>query len=124
MRVLVVDDNATNRQILNDMLLAWGFCAAERNETAQRRSGCSRKPGWRAGFHLAILDMMMPGMSGIDLARALRKGTAFADLRLIMLTSLDGSGELEIARQVGIAAYLVKPVRQSRLLNAVTSLWG
>ena len=47
-----------------------------------------------------------------------------ADIRLIMLTSLDGSGELELARQVGIATYLVKPVRQSRLLNALASAMG
>ncbi len=124
LRVLVVDDNATNRQILNDMFLAWGFepGSATNGAEALRMLEEARLAGRH--FQLAVLDMMMPGMSGIDLARALRKGTAFADLRLIMLTSLDGSGELEIARQVGIAAYLIKPVRQSRLLNAVTSAMG
>jgi signal transduction histidine kinase/DNA-binding response OmpR family regulator/HPt (histidine-containing phosphotransfer) domain-containing protein len=124
LRVLVVDDNATNRQILNDMFLAWGFepGSATGGAEALRMLEEARLAGRH--FQLAVLDMMMPGMSGIDLARELRKNTAFADLRLIMLTSLDGSGELEIARQVGIAAYLVKPVRQSRLLNAVTSAMG
>jgi signal transduction histidine kinase/DNA-binding response OmpR family regulator/HPt (histidine-containing phosphotransfer) domain-containing protein len=124
LRVLIVDDNATNRQILNDMLLAWGF----KPESAANGTEALRmlKEAQIAGSHfqLAVLDMMMPGMSGIDLARSLRKGTDFADLRLIMLTSLDGSGEMELARQVGIAAYLVKPVRQSRLLNAITSAMG
>ena len=124
LRVLVVDDNATNRQILNDMLLAWGFEPASATSGAEALRMLEEAQAAGSHFQLAILDMMMPGMSGIDLARALRKGTDFADLRLVMLTSLDGSGELEIARQVGIAAYLVKPVRQSRLLNAVISAMG
>ena len=124
LRVLVVDDNETNRRILNDMLLAWGFepGSATGGAEALRMLEEARLAG--GPFQLAILDMMMPGMSGIDLARALRKGKDFTDLKLIMLTSLDGSGELEVARQVGIAAYLVKPVRQSRLLNAVASAMG
>ena len=68
--------------------------------------------------------MMMPGMNGIDLARAIKKNEEWLDIRLIMLTSLDGSGELELARQVGISTYLVKPVRQSRLLNALATAMG
>ncbi len=124
LRVLVVDDNATNRHILNDMFLAWGFEPGSAANGAEALLMLEEAHAAGSRFQLAVLDMMMPGMSGIDLARALRERADFADLRLIMLTSLDGSGELETARQVGIAAYLVKPVRQSRLLNAVTSAMG
>ncbi len=124
LRVLVVDDNRTNREILNDMFLAWGFEpeSAAGGAEALRMLEEAHVAGRR--FQLAVLDMMMPGMTGIDLARRVRETSAFKDLRLIMLTSLDGSGELETARQVGIGAYLVKPVRQSRLLNAVTTAMG
>ena len=124
LRVLIVDDNATNRRILEDMLLVWGFdpqSAANGVEALQMTEEAYLTGRY---FHLAILDMMMPGMDGMELAAALRKNKQLADLRLIMLTSLDGSGEMEMAKQVGIGAYLVKPVRQSRLLNAIVSAMG
>jgi two-component system, sensor histidine kinase and response regulator len=124
LRVLVVDDNATNRGILNEMLLAWGFApeSATNGPEALRMLEEAHSEGMQ--FQLAILDMMMPGMSGIELARVMRGNIHCTNVRLIMLTSLDGPGDMELARQFGIAAYLVKPVRQSWLMNAVTSAMG
>jgi signal transduction histidine kinase/CheY-like chemotaxis protein len=124
LRVLVVDDNETNRRILEDMLLAWGFepQSAKNGPEALQLAEEAHLAG--RYFHIAILDMMMPGMDGIEVATTLRKNADFQDLRMIMLTSLDGPGEAEMARETGITAYLVKPVRQSRLLNAITSAMG
>ena len=124
LKVLVVDDNTTNLRILREMTLAWGFAPtlAANGREALRMLGEACASG--QPFQLAILDMMMPEMSGLDLARTIRQDPTFADLRLVMLTSLDGSEEQGLARQLGIKSYLVKPVRQSRLLNAVTAAMG
>lgn len=124
LRILVVNDNATSRQILNDMLLAWGF--EPESATSSREALKALEEAHAAGrdFQLAILDMILLDMNGIDLVRTIRESGAFLDLQLIMLTSADESGESECARQAGIAACLVKPVRQSRLLNVITSVMG
>jgi signal transduction histidine kinase/DNA-binding response OmpR family regulator/HPt (histidine-containing phosphotransfer) domain-containing protein len=124
LRVLVVDDNETNRQILTDMLFAWGLEPQSAASGAEGLKMAEEAHLAERPFRLAILDMMMPGMDGIDTARALRKKKELKDLRLVMLTSLDGSGEVELARQVGIIAYIVKPVRQSRLLNTIITAMG
>jgi len=122
LRVLVVDDNATNRSILEHQLTRFGL----ENESAEDGSqGLERLlTAAESGtpFNLAILDMSMPGMDGIQLARAIRSQPELAGIRLLMLTSVGDFGDAELARQAGIEIYLTKPVRQSYLYDALVDL--
>jgi CheY-like chemotaxis protein len=73
---------------------------------------------------VVIVDMQMPGMDGMQLARTIKAEPAIAATRLIMLTSLGRRVDAEEARRVGIATYLTKPVRQSRLYDAIVTVMG
>jgi PAS domain S-box-containing protein len=115
-RVLVVDDNATNRRILAAHLDAWGM-AARATESPREALG------WiRAGerFDVGVLDMHMPDMDGVALARAIREHPAGATLPLILFTSL-GRREARVEAE-GFAAYLHKPIKPSQLFDALVSV--
>ena len=120
LRVLVVDDNATNRDILNSQLGSWGM----RVETAADGAGALellRKAAATAEpFALAVLDMNMPGMDGLELARAIKSSGELADTVLVMLTSMAAQPSPEEMAAYGLSAFLTKPVRQSLLLEALT----
>jgi signal transduction histidine kinase/CheY-like chemotaxis protein len=124
LRVLVVDDNATNRQILRHRLFAWkmqkgsagtGFEALELLRAAARDG----RP-----YDLALLDMQMPEMDGMTLARAIKADPAIASTRLIVLTSMGRVHTQAELKAAGIEAYLVKPVKQSRLFDCLVSVLG
>ena len=119
LRVLVVDDNETNRRILEEVLWNWGAKPTTAVDgpaaLAFLRQACvANRP-----FDVAIIDGMMPDMDGFDLAARI-KAEPFPDPpTLIMLTSGDQSGASQRARGLGIAAYLTKPVRQSELYDTL-----
>ncbi|MBI4325815.1 MAG: response regulator, partial [Chloroflexi bacterium] len=121
-RVMIVDDNATNRKILHHQITAWhmrnGSVAGGPEALARLRSEAA------AGnpYDLAILDMQMPGMDGLTLARAIKADPVIAATRLIMLTSLGHRLEAGELRAAGIAAFLIKPVRQSELFNCLVTV--
>jgi PAS domain S-box-containing protein len=117
-RLLIVDDNATNRQILCHQALAWGMVP---RDTARPTEALQ----WvRAGdpFDLAILDMQMPDIDGLTLAAEIRHYRDPAALPLVMLTSL-GRREAE-ADSLGFAAFLSKPIKQSQLYNAILGVFA
>jgi signal transduction histidine kinase/DNA-binding response OmpR family regulator/HPt (histidine-containing phosphotransfer) domain-containing protein len=122
LRVLIVDDNATNRLILEHHTQLWRMqsrSAANGAEALRMVIEAAARP-----FDLAILDMQMPDMDGLTLARTIRALPATVGTRLVMLTSL-GEGltqaDLEAA---GIAVCLAKPVRQSRLFDTLATALG
>ncbi|MGI8910065.1 MAG: response regulator [Rubrobacteraceae bacterium] len=124
LRVLVVDDNETNRKIVHHQVISWGM----RNGMAGDGPGALRKLREAAErgdpYDLTILDMQMPGMDGMELAQRIKADPALAHTRLVMMSSLgrrDAAGE---ARRNGISAYLTKPVRQSRLYDAIATAMG
>ncbi len=117
-RVLVVDDNATNRHALSGQLRLWGF------DTEEAASGADALAALKQGarFDLAIVDYHMPEMDGMGLARAIRSGSACASLPLVLLSS-----SLVLARDDPdglFAARLLKPARQSSLFDAVSVALG
>ncbi|MBI5383245.1 MAG: response regulator [Verrucomicrobia bacterium] len=121
-RVLVVDDNATNRKILRHQLDRWHV----RNEAAGdgfealrllREAAQSGPP-----FTLAILDMQMPEMDGLALAHAIKGDPLTAATRLVMLTSIGHRLDAETRFSAGIEKYLVKPVKQSRLFDTLVTV--
>jgi signal transduction histidine kinase/DNA-binding response OmpR family regulator len=124
LRVLVVDDNATNRQILRHQLFAWKMqkgSAANGYEALEllRAAAAEDKP-----YDLALLDMQMPEMDGMTLARAIKADPAIAPTRLIILTSMGDMHTQEELRAAGVDAYLIKPVKQSRLFDCLVTVLG
>lgn len=119
LRLLIVDDNATNREILDHQVTAWGMqpsCAASGPEALRLLHAAATRG---VPYDLAILDMQMPEMDGIELARVLRNDVTLASVRLVMLTSAGAYGDTDAARQAGITGVLSKPVRQSQLYNCL-----
>jgi two-component system sensor histidine kinase/response regulator len=118
-RVLVVDDNAINRQILLHQISAWKMQArsAANGYEALQILGAEASAG--KPYDLALLDVQMPEMDGLTLARAIKADPAIAGTRLIILTSLGQALSAEELKELGIAAYIVKPVKQSRLFECL-----
>jgi len=124
LRVLVVDDNATNRQILRHQIVAWKMQKGSAASGFEALKLLRAAAAAGAPYDLALLDMQMPEMDGMTLARAIKADPAIASTRLIMLTSLGHRFETEELRAVGLDAYLVKPVKQSRLFDCLAEVMG
>ncbi|MDP9486708.1 MAG: response regulator, partial [Actinomycetota bacterium] len=124
LRVLIVDDNETNRRILREQTLSWGMRSGEAEDgvAALRELRTAAREG--APYDVAILDMQMPGMDGIELARRINADPAVSSTHLVLCTSIGRRGDGEAARQAEIEAYLTKPVRQSELYDAIATLMG
>ncbi|MFH0823710.1 MAG: response regulator [Pseudomonadota bacterium] len=120
-RVLVVDDNGTNRRILEGILLGWNMVptCVDGGASALASLAAADKSG--EGFPLAIVDYMMPGMDGFELSARIRGNPDLAGTKIIMLTSAGQRGDAARCLTLGIAAYLLKPVKQSELLTAMST---
>ena len=121
---LVVDDNFTNRLILQEMLAGWGIHAvlAENGPAALRRIDEAVAAG--QPFALVLLDAHMPGMDGFELAEEIRKRPELAVGTLMMLSSAGRRGDAARCRELGMAAYLTKPVTRLELLRAIQQVLG
>jgi len=119
LRVLIVDDNATNRQIMKHQLGSWGMAHEEASSGDQALALLRAAEQRNDQFGLAVLDLMMPGMDGFELARRIKSDPSIANVQLVMLTSFGERGDAATAREIGIAAYLTKPVRQSQLFDCL-----
>jgi PAS domain S-box-containing protein len=122
LRVLVVDDNDTNRIILTHQLESWGAIHSEADSGARALELLRAAASCGAPFDLAVLDLMMPGMDGFELARLIKSDPSIAGTHLVMLTSFGERGHGATAREAGVAAYLTKPVRQSQLFDCLTNV--
>jgi len=122
--VLVIDDNATNRRILEAMLKSWSMqpTLVERGHeglVAMRRARDAGKT-----FPLILLDAQMPGVDGFAVAERIKQDPTLARSTIMMLTSAGQRGDAARCREVGISAYLVKPIRRSELLEAILLVLG
>ena len=124
LRVLVVDDNSTNRQIFQEQLSSWELHseAVASGAEALRVLGEAQTAGTPYG--VALLDYQMPEMDGETLGRAIKGNPVLRETTLVMLTSVGQRGEASRLTEVGFAAYLVKPVRQSQLMDTLATVWG
>jgi len=120
-RVLVVDDNATGREILTVRLAAWGLRPSEAPDGPAALLALERALDEHDPFRLAVVDMQMPGMDGETLGRTVKADARLADLRMVMLTSLGTRGDARHFQEIGFAAYATKPIRHQEL-GAVLSL--
>jgi CheY-like chemotaxis protein len=121
-RALVVDDNQTNRRILEEILLSWNMeavCAPDALQALEemRQANAQDRP-----FEIVLSDCHMPDMDGFDLAEQIRKDKRISSAVIMMLTSGDRPGDVSRCERLDIASYLLKPVKQSELLEAVVSV--
>ncbi len=121
---LVVDDNSTNRHILIEVLKRWNMAprASESGYSALEALKQSKQAG--NPYAVIILDSQLPDFSGFDVAERIRRDPEFARTAILMLTSAGQAGDAAKCRQFGIAAYLLKPVKQSELLEAMLLALG
>jgi PAS domain S-box-containing protein len=124
LRVLVVDDSATNRTILEHQLTSWGMLPtlAERGDealTLLREADASGQ-----AFDVAILDFNMPEMDGLSLATTISADPHLRRTRLVMLTSSGKRGDAVLGRRAGLSAYLPKPVHESQLYGCLAGVMG
>ena len=124
LRVLAVDDNATNRLILEEMLKSWGM-APTVVESGPMALGVLRSAADSAEpFDLVLLDAMMPDMDGLEVARQMHRYPQLADVTIMMLSSIDDQDYIGKMRDLGMKNHLRKPITQSDLLDAILYAFG
>jgi CheY-like chemotaxis protein len=122
--VLIVDDNATNRRILEAMLQKWYMVPVAVPGGEQALSLLEEATRSGHPFRMIIVDGQMPVMDGFMLVERIRASQSIARATILMLTSAGGPGDVARCRELGIETYLLKPVRQSELLDAFLRLLG
>jgi PAS domain S-box-containing protein len=120
LHVLIVDDNDTNRRILEDQMKAWGIPAT--SAAGAQAALETLQDSTQKSFNVVIMDMQMPGMDGITLAEVIKTDPKTSHARLIILTSLGKLMDDAQLKRLGIDACLVKPVKQNRLFECLTGL--
>jgi two-component system, sensor histidine kinase and response regulator len=123
-RILIVDDNATNRFILKRQMADWG-CALFEAASGEECLACLHDAA--AGgkpFDLAILDMDMPGMDGLELGGHIRAAKEFNGMLMVMMSSIGRRGDGALLDKMGFDAYLTKPVKVKRLRECLLMLFG
>ena len=122
--VLVIDDNASNRRILEAMLKSWLMQPTLVESGHQGLVAMRRAKDMGKTFPLILLDAQMPSMDGFMVVEKLKEDPSLAGSAIMMLTSAGQRGDAARCRELGIAAYLVKPIRQSELLEAILLVLG
>ncbi len=123
-RVLIVDDNRTNRRILEGMLSRWEMVSVSVEEGQQALDALSGARAVGQPFSLILTDMNMPKMDGFTLIEQIRKRPELATATIMMLTSAGHRGDAARCQELGVAAYLLKPIRQSELREAIARVLG
>ncbi len=118
-RILAVDDNETNRRVVGGMLEAWRCRHHEVDGAAPALSALRAAAKEGDPYRIVILDMMMPGMDGEMLGAAIKADPELAGTDLVMMTSMGRRGDASRLEELGFAAYLTKPVKQSQLFDCL-----
>ncbi len=121
-RVLVVDDNDTNREILEHLMAAWGMRATSASSAQDALTLIAAANALGEPYQLAVLDRDMPGRDGLQLTTSIRADPANIGMKLLMLSSASDLGDTAQWRAVGINVYLTKPVRHAALFRALCNL--
>jgi CheY-like chemotaxis protein len=124
LKALLVDTNATNREMLRQFLEHWGVIAEEAGSTAAALGKLTMAAADDQAFRLVLLDDGMCGPSGFDLAQQIKQRHDLSAATVVLLTSTGVRGDAARCRQIGVSAYLTKPIRPSRLLEALALALG
>jgi two-component system sensor histidine kinase/response regulator len=120
--VLIVDDNATNRKILHEILSHWGMKPSEAMNGNQALDLLLHSSEEK--FELVLMDGNMPHMDGFQVTERIRQNETIRDIPIIMLTSAGNRGDAQLCKRLQIAGYLTKPVQQSDLFNCIATVLG
>jgi len=123
-RMLVVDDNATNRYVLREQLKLWGCRFSEAAGGAQALEKLRTAVTDNDPFNLAVLDMQMPEMDGETLGKKIKEDPELKDTTLILMTSMGDRGDAKRLEKAGFAAYLTKPIKQSHFYDCLAVVTG
>jgi len=121
-KILVVDDNRTQREMLGAQLRSWGARAVEVPDGESALGILRRAVDEGEPFRAVLVDMEMPGMDGPTLGRMIRSDPLFGDVRLVVMTSLGRPGDGRRFRRMGFDGYLSKPLRQSELFDCLATV--
>jgi signal transduction histidine kinase/DNA-binding response OmpR family regulator len=124
LRTLVVDDNATNRLVLRATLTAWGVAVTEADSGERGLAELHRAKRDGVPYQLLLLDARMPGLDGFEVAHAIQNALGLTGLTVMMLTSEGRTRDTLRCKEVGVASYLVKPIKQTELFTAITTTLG
>jgi CheY-like chemotaxis protein/HPt (histidine-containing phosphotransfer) domain-containing protein len=119
--ILIVDDNATNRKILAEMLQHWEACPTAVDCGSAALAEMARAAAAGEPYPIVLVDAVMPEMDGFTLVEQVRRQNSFAPPTIMMLTSADRKGDALRCRNLGMAAYLIKPIRSAELHSAIAS---
>jgi two-component system sensor histidine kinase/response regulator len=122
--VLVVDDNASNRRILQAMLERWEMKITLVEDAEKAMTQLLRAQEADSPFDLILTDMHMPGVDGFGLIERIRQKPELSTASVMMLTSAGHRGDAARCEELGVAAYLLKPIRQSELYAAISRALG
>ena len=120
LKTLVIDDNATNRMILREMLSGWGALVTEAGDGEHGLAELKRAKEVGDPHQLVLIDCRMPDMDGFEVVENIKKDLDIVNMTIIMLTSDRRSGDIARSRELGIKSYLVKPIKRSELFEAIT----
>ncbi len=120
--VLVVDDNDTNRTVIENMLNAWGMSVTQAVNGQQALDLLMAKPDQDQAFDLALVDMNMPELDGLGLAEALRDSGRYKQLKMILLSSVSSPDDVRRAQEVGFQRFVAKPLRKAELRQAILGI--
>jgi len=120
LNLLIVDDNATNREVICGQLEAWGANVTEAHSGAQALELCETRASAPSFFDVAFLDMQMPEMDGAELGKKLQADPRFKDMKLVMMTSMSQQGDAAFFADLGFSAYFPKPTTTSDLFEALS----
>ncbi len=123
LQVLAVDDNPTNRIILDEMLTSWRMNVVKATNAIEALAEIKKKKGYNP-FTLVISDVNMPGADGFELVSWLKQDEAHKNSKIILLTSSTHSDDAERCRKLGVDAQLTKPVKQSALFETIATVFG
>jgi len=122
--VLIVDDNATNRLVLKEMTSSWGLEPTEAEDGKEALAEIKRAFESGKPYRVLLVDLKMPGLDGFEVTKRVKEGRYGADVEIILLTSVGQRGDAARCKEVGISGYLLKPVKQSELLDAILMALG
>jgi PAS domain S-box-containing protein len=123
-RILIVDDNATNREILTTRMAGWNMRVSEAGDGPAGLESLYNALDENDPFRIAVIDMQMPGMDGETLGRKIRAEGRFSGIRMVILTSMGVCGDARRYAEIGFDAFLTKPVRSLELKSVLSRVLG
>ncbi len=123
-RFLIVDDNKTNRYVLQKQSTLWEYRYEEASGGEDALEKLKTAFDAKDPFEIAILDMQMPQIDGAQLGKKIKQNSDLKNTILVLMSSMGQRGDAKLLKDIGFAAYLIKPVKQSQLFDCLTTIAG